>query len=60
MARPAATPETELARLKAERERLRQRQIVVLREELTKAMERVEALRRELRLLGKLCTSRSI
>jgi len=52
MARPDATPETELARLKAEHERLRQRQIVVLREELTKAMERVEALRRELRLLG--------
>src|SRR3989442_15587458 len=49
---PDATPATELARLKAEHERLRQRQIVVLREELTKAMERVEALRRELRLLG--------
>ena len=52
MARRDAAPETELARLKAEQERLRQRQIVVLREELTKAMERVEALRRELRLLG--------
>src|SRR6266403_61608 len=52
MARRDAAPETELVRLKAEQERLRQRQIVVLREELTKAMERVEALRRELRLLG--------
>src|SRR6266852_3877310 len=52
MARREAAPETELARLKTEQERLRQRQIVVLREELTKAMERVEALRRELRLLG--------
>src|SRR3989442_13983627 len=52
MARRDAAPETELARLKAEQARLRQRQIVMLREELTKAMERVEALRRELRLLG--------
>src|SRR6266478_8434739 len=52
MARRDTAPETELARLKAEHERLRQRQIVVLREELTNAMERVEALRRELRLLG--------
>lgn len=52
MARRDAAPETELARLKAEQERLRQRQIVVLKEELTKAMERVEALRRDLRLLG--------
>src|SRR2546425_13176927 len=52
MARQDAAPAKELARLRAEQERLRQRQIVVLREELTKAMERVEALRRELRLLG--------
>jgi hypothetical protein len=52
MARREGTREHELARLKAEGERLRQRQIVMLREELTKAMERVEALRRELRLLG--------
>ena len=52
MARRESAPENELARLKAEQERLRQRQIVMLREELTKAMERVEALRRELRLLG--------
>src|SRR6266478_805060 len=52
MARRESAPENELARLKAEQERLRQRQIVMLREELTKAMERVEALRRDLRLLG--------
>ena len=52
MARREPAPENELARLKAEHERLRQRQIAVLRTELAKATERVEALRRELRLLG--------
>src|SRR2546428_11192613 len=52
MARREPAPENELARLKAEHERLRQRQIAMLRAELMKAMERVEALRRELRLLG--------
>ncbi len=52
MARRDARPEHELARLKSEQERLRQKQLFLLREELTRAMERVEALRRELRLLG--------
>src|SRR2546427_1170370 len=52
MGRQDAAPAKELGGLRAEQERLRQRQIVVLREELTKAMERVETLRRELRLRG--------
>jgi len=52
MARRETAPENELTRLKVAQERLRQRQIVVLREELTKATERVETLRRELRRLG--------
>jgi len=48
----ARAPEKEIARLKTEAERLRQRRVALLRDELTKAMEHVEALRRELRLLG--------
>src|SRR6266849_1984027 len=52
MARRDPAPENEMARLKAEAERVRQRRIALWRDELTKAMERVETLRRDLRLLG--------
>jgi|SRR5438094_6378628 len=52
MARRDPAPEHEMARLKTQAERVRQRRIALVRDELTKAMERVEALRRELRLLG--------
>jgi hypothetical protein len=39
-------------RLKAEHERLRRQRISVLRRELKTTLERVQAIRRELRLLG--------
>ena len=49
----------EVERLKAREARLRQKRILLLRRELAKTREAVEALERELRLLGDRETGRS-
>src|SRR5207249_7064894 len=49
----------EVERLKAREARLRQKRILLLRRELAKTREGVEALERELRLLGNRETGRS-
>ena len=49
----------ELQRLKAQEERLREQRVSLLRRELAKAREAVQALERELRLLGDRETART-